>query len=359
LHPALGYLAGWGSLLVGFAAPIAAEALAAGNFANAVWSRADPRIFALALIGLLTLSHIAGWNSSRWTQDLLAVIKVVLVVGFAIIGLALGNNHWPQWLPPNHPTGFPAEPFVSSLFYIAFAFSGWNSAVYAAEEFRNPRRDVPRAMLIGTAAVGVLYLVVNWIFVANLSPAEASVVFEYETRRVTLGHAIAKSLVGAGGATSMSLIIILLFSSAISAMTFVGPRVYSAMAADGLLPKVFAGTGGRLPVASVLLQNGLAAGILLTHDLRQVLENVGAILTLFAALTALSLFKVRLRKAQPHPSLPSLAAAGVYTLSAAWMLFLGFRKSLNLLGWVALMVSVALIAYATTTFLRRRNVARG
>jgi APA family basic amino acid/polyamine antiporter len=282
----------------------------------------------------------------------------LLVVGFAAVGLVLGRNQWPQWVPPIHSTTFPAEPFAASLFYIAFAFSGWNSAVYAAEEFRHPQRDVPRAMLIGTAAVGILYLVVNWIFVANLSPVEASIVSEYEAKRVTLGHLVAKGLIGAGAANIMSVVIILLFGSAISAMTFVGPRIYAAMAADGFLPRVFAGSGGKPPVASVLLQNSLAVAIVLTHNLRQMLENVGAILTLFAALTALSLFKVRLRRLSPKPSILSLTAAGLYTLSAAWMLYFGFKSSMNLLGWIAAVVIVALTAYAITVVLQRRKLVQ-
>src|SRR5262249_32618697 len=155
---------------------------------------------ALSMIGTLTTLHVAGWSNSRFTQDVLAAVKILLVLGFVVVGLTAGSLRWPGWEPPIQSTEFPTEPFVASLFYIAFAFSGWNSAVYAAEEFHNPRGDVPRAMLIGTAAVGILYLLMNWIFVANLSPLEASVVFEYEAKRVTLGHVVATHLIGSGGA---------------------------------------------------------------------------------------------------------------------------------------------------------------
>jgi APA family basic amino acid/polyamine antiporter len=100
------------------------------------------------------------------------------------------------------PTAAPAsrsEAFVGSLFFIAFAFSGWNAAAYAASEFQQPEKDVPRAMLIGCALVAVLYLLVNWVFVANLTPNESRAVFEYETKRVTLGHLVIKDLLGEAG----------------------------------------------------------------------------------------------------------------------------------------------------------------
>lgn len=358
LHPAIGYIAGWGSLLVGFAAPIAAEALAAGNFANTLWPVIQPQSFAITVIGLLTLLHSSGWSSSRWTQDGLAALKVLVVIGFIAVGLATGSSHWPKWEPPIRSDHFPTEAFVASLFYIAFAFSGWNAAVYAAEEFRHPQRDVPRAMLIGTAAVALLYLATNWIFVANLSPIEASVVFEYDAKRVTLGHLVAVQLIGVGGAKVMSAIMIVLFWSAISAMTFVGPRIYAAMAGDGYLPKIFAGKSGKPPIASALLQNGLATVIVLTHGLRQVLENVGAILTLFAALTAISVFRIRWLRRSPTPSSVSLTAAAIYTVCAAWMLYFGFKGSPTLLIWVGTVTGIALTAYAITVVVHRPKSAK-
>jgi APA family basic amino acid/polyamine antiporter len=315
LHPALGYLAGWCSLLIGFSAPVAVDALAAGSFANILWPALEPKVVAVGLVAVLTVFHVVGLRASAWTQNALAIMKACLVVAFAAVGLAGGSHAWPHWQPPSHPAGFPLQAFAGSLFFIAFAFSGWNAAIYASEEFKEPTRDVPRAMLIGCALVAALYLIVNWVFVANLTPEQAkTAVFSYETKRVTLGHLIAQSLVGEAGARIMSAVIVALFVAAISAMTLVGPRVYAAMARDGFLPKVFAGREGRPPAASVLLQSGLAILIILTHRLQEALQNVGAILALFAALTALSLFRVRFARPDlPRPPLISLAAAGLST----------------------------------------------
>ena len=303
------------------------------------------------------LLHAGGFRLSRGTQNLLVAVKATLLLGFGILGLGHAVGHWPQWTPPS-PAENPVAAFAGSLFFVAFAFSGWNAAAYAAEEFRDPRRDVPRAMLIGCLLVAGLYLAVNWVFVSTLTPEQAAVVLSYESQRVTLGHLVMRQLLGDGGARAMSLLTIVAFVSSVSAMLFVGPRVYSAMARDGLLPRVFAGEDGRPPRASVMLQGALALVLLYTHPLQQMLANVGAILTLFAALVALSLFRVRFgRPDLPRPSFASLVAAAVYVAFAAWTLYFGFRGATHLVAWLAVIAAMALGFYAFTARFRQQAPA--
>jgi amino acid transporter len=349
VHPALGYLAGWASLLLGFSAPIAIDAFAAGAFANTLHHSIDPKWFAALTIVLITGVHAVGLRFSVTTQNILVTIKIILVVGFVAAGLAGGHNSWPQWQPPSQPTAFPLGPFMQNLFYIAFAFSGWNAAVYAASEFKNPKRDVPRAMIFGCSIVGLLYLFVNWVFVANLTPEQCKVVFAYETARVTLGHLIMKTLVGDVGAACMSILAVIAFISAMSAMTFLGPRVYSAMARDGFLPRVLQGKEGKPPIGAVILQGAIALFLVFAYQLQQILNNVGAILTLFSALTVFSLFWVRFRnKAPMRPAMTALVAALFYLLLSGVMLYFGFKQSPTLNLWVGASILMALIGYFVT-----------
>jgi APA family basic amino acid/polyamine antiporter len=362
LHPALGYLAGWASLLVGFSAPTALDALAAGAFARAVLPSLEPRLVGAALVVGLTAVHAAGLHLSARVQNALVGVKVLLLLGFVGVGITAGSLAWPAWAPPA-PAADPLGEVVGSLFFIAFAFSGWNAAVYAADEFTRPGRDVPRAMVLGCLAVGALYLVVNYLFVANLTPAEGSVVFRYDAftslqgqdAQVTLGQAVMASLLGPTAGRVMSGVMVLLFVSAMSAMLLVGPRVYAAMAEDGVLPRVLKAKAGAPPTAAVLLQGALALLLLFTHDLRSVLSNVGAVLVLFAALTVAGLFVARARFAAGEgPSRLGLAAATVYLASAAWMLVVGFRRNPTLLGWVGAVALLGLGAYLLTTHGKRR-----
>jgi amino acid transporter len=354
VHPALGYLAGWASLLLGFSAPIAIDAVAAGAFANTLSALIHPKLFAALLIVLLTGVHAIGLRFSVTAQNVLVVIKIALVVGFMAVGLAGGHNSWPEWQPPTQSVAFPLGSFMQNLFYIAFAFSGWNAAVYAASEFKNAKRDVPRAMMLGCAIVGILYLLVNWVFVANLTPEQCKVVFTYETARITLGHLIMRNLVGEVGAACMSILAIVAFVSAMSAMTFLGPRVYAAMANDGFLPRILEAKEGKPPVGAVVLQGAIALFLVFAYRLQEVLNNVGAILTLFSALTVFSLFWVYLRRKQSlKPAPMALAAAFFFLLLSGVMLYFGFKQSPILNLWVGASILAALIGY----FITKKRVA--
>ena len=348
-HPALGYLAGWGSLLVGFSAPVAINALAAGSFATILLPGSNPRVLGVVWIVVLTALHAVGLHASRRTQNALVMLDALLLGGFVAIALGFGSYSWPTWVPTNsHPT-FPVGAFVESLFFVAYAFAGWNTCVYVAGEFRDPERDVPRAMLVGTTLVASLYLVVNWVFVANLTPEDGRIVFEYERSQVTLGHLVVTQLIGPQAGAIMSVLVTCAFTAAASAYTLAGPRVYAEMARDGFLPSFLKGEADRPPVASVILQGSLALVILQTHTLREALTNVGAILTLFAALVSLSIFRVWPRsRSRERPDAVTLAAAAVQVTTAGFMLYIGLRQSTQLLVWIGVVAGAALAGYALT-----------
>jgi APA family basic amino acid/polyamine antiporter len=356
LHPALGYLSGWASLLVGFAAPVAIDALAAGGFAKTVFPRLDPQWTGAALVVALTALHVVGLTVSVRAQNALIFVKVLLLAGFVTVGLVYGHAAWPTWRPPSGGEGFPLGPFAANLLWVSYAFAGWNAVVYVAEEFREPERTVPKAMLIGTLLVALLYFVVNWIFVANLTPQQASVVFNYEeTHQATLAHAVIESLRGPGFARVMSAFTIFVFTSAMSAMILVGPRVYQAMARDGYLPRVFAGAEGRPPVWSIVFQSALSLLFLFSQTLRGLIGSVSAILMLFSALTVLGLVRVWLAPgARARPAGAAVACAALFVAATAYMLWSAFRGSLHLLPWLAVISALALGAWALTSWARER-----
>ena len=238
-------------------------------------------------------------------------------------------------------------------FWIAFAFSGWNAAAYAAEDFKAPRRDVPRAMLIGCGLVAVLYLVINWIFVTNLAPP-----FNVnELDRVTMAHLVVASLAGKTTATVLSALLVVYFVSAVSALTYIGPRVYSAMARDGFLPRILAARGDRPPTGSIVLQGALAIAILHLQRVVDALGNIGAVLVIFSALTVACLFLPRTR---PKPGVGTNLAAALYLATSGLILYYGFKFQFRaLLPWVGGATAMALIAYASTVFAKRGRPAIG
>lgn len=343
IHPYPGYVAGWASLLIGFSATVALDAFAAGAFMKRVFPGVEPKVVGAVIIIGLTLAHALELNWSRRIQNGLVVVKIAFVLGFAALGLALGSWDWPSWTPANPSEGFPAKAFVLNQYWVAFAFSGWNAAIYAAEEFENPRRDVPFACLVGCALVGLLYLVLNWVFVANLTPAAAAAVFAHEETRITLAHVVAVELMGENAGTVVSLVAVLVMISAMSAMTLIGPRVYAAMADDGLLPAVFRTREGKPPLGSVLLQGGIALFLLLVYSVLQVVQSASAVLMLSSGLTAAAVFfAARNEKVRPI----AMVAAAAYIACVATFLIVGSFDSLAVGGSLVGLMVVAGIGYA-------------
>jgi APA family basic amino acid/polyamine antiporter len=347
-HPALGYLAGWASLLVGFSAPTAISAYGAAAFFFTVSGDGDARIGATAIVVVLALLHAAGLRTSRRSQNFLVILKGALVLGFIALGLYFGDNQWPTWQPASRARGV-GLPLATSLLFVAYAFSGWNAAAYATEEFEAPRRNVPRAMLIGCALVGIAYLLVNWVLVANLTPARAAIVFEYEESRVTLAHLVASDFLGNAASRAVSIGIAAVLISSTSAMLLIGPRVYSEMAHDGFLPNWLRGAPGTPPRAAIVLQAVLAVALLYLHTVGELLSNVAGVLIFFSGLVAIGLFRVKRHRTDlPAPRRSALVAAAVYAASSGWLLFVAFRNQTGLVPWVALAIGAALVFYALT-----------
>jgi len=353
IHPFLGYVAGWGSLVLGFSAAIAVDAHAIGSFLNTLLPGPDPLLVGALVIVTITVLQGFDTNLSHRSQNLLVSFKVSFLLLFVLLALTMGDNAMPTWSPPNPTEGFPWIKVIENQFWIAFAFSGWNAAVYTAGEFRNPGRDVPRAMMTGLVVVGLLYLAINWVFVANLTPADAVAVFAYEETRITLAHLIANDIFGPHGGQIVSALVILIFVSAISVMMMIGPRVYAAMADDGFLPAIFKLRDGKPPLNATLLQAVVSLLLLYSHSLREAVLAASAFLLLFTALTAASLFRLRRYDRQPFPSRYQLAASALYILAVTVILVTGLRTAT--VQWYAfgVVMVLAILSYLITLYVNR------
>jgi len=365
LHPAVGYIAGWTSLLVGFSVPVALASLGAGAFAETILPGVDLRITAAILIGIVTVSHAGNLRASKWTQDILAMVKSILIAAFVVVGLSVGSNSVEPWTSAPEADAFPAGAFFTSLIFVSFCYTGWNAATYAAEEFENPRRNVPLSMVVGCTLVMAVYLLVNWVFVANLDHSQMTAWIQGDTDRITLAHLVMQNLLGVGAAKAMSIVVILALASAISAMMLIGPRVYAAMADDRFLPQVFASQAGSPPRASVVLQGALAITLVFMSGFRELLNNVGSILAVASAATVLSLFRRSRWRGDARPGLVPLVGAAVYAMMSGWMVYFAMQSSekVTVVGtqvpslalWMLGIVTAAMIAYSSTLAARRSS----
>jgi len=348
-HPFLGSLAGWTSLLVGFSAPVALAASAIEPFFATLWPGVPSMLVSVTVIVAATASQVFNLRWSKRIQDGFAVLKAVLLAGFIVAGFAFGSHAIPNWRAPDATGSLPVRPFAVALVYIAFAFSGWNTTSYAAEEFRDPRRTVPRAMMMGTAIVTVVYLAVNWIFVANLSGERLVEWLKEDTSRITLAHLLMGELAGARAARLVSLLVVLSLVSSVISMTMVGPRVSAAMAREGFLPQSLAGRAHHPPVGSILLQGALALLLLTTHHFEQLLRSVGSILTLTSGLTVVGVLRLRFAsRAENRPSGLVCGAALFYLAGSSWILWFTLAEAPRTLIWLAIVAAAAAIGYVSS-----------
>lgn len=287
-HPIIGYLSGWISITVGFAAPVALAAIAVSKYA----SQAGFRSAYLGALIVIAISVVHSFNLrvSAAFQNLSTVFKVVFILAFIAAGISIGAA------PENaisYVTSAKAEflsaAFAISLIYVTYAYSGWNAAAYITEEFRSSRTDLPRALIGGTVVVTVLYTLLQYVFLRH-APYEALV------NQVEVGAIAASNMFPASVSALFSGIISLLLVSSISAMVWVGPRVTSKMSEDYRLWSFLRFNGNNIPVKAIWFQAAISIALLLTGTFEQILVYCGMLLNISSALVVLGVFVVRRRQ---------------------------------------------------------------
>lgn len=316
-HPAVGFLSAWVSLIVGFAAPLAAVALAFGIYLHALVPGVPPAWAGAALIVVLSGLHAWQLSVGARVQDILTFAKVALIVAFVVVGLLCGD--WARLVsePPGDAlAALPTAGFAIALIMVSFSYSGWNAAAYVAGEVNNPGRVLPVALSLGTGLVLLLYLGLNAVF---LSAAPASAL----AGKVEVGHIAAERLLGTAGGAALSVLIALGLLSTVGALIVTGPRVYEAVGRD--LPRLRwlarrSGRGG--PALAIALQAVLALGMLFTAGFEALLTYVGFTLSVFAGLTVFGVFLLRRRRSLARPfGMPGYPVTPVLFLSLmAWMI---------------------------------------
>src|SRR5579872_3857444 len=164
-HPAFGFMAGFVSATVGFAAPVALAALALGEYGRSVVPDAPPMALAVGIVWLVSLVQLTGVKHSSTFQLISTVLKVVLITAFLIAGFVIGTPQPVTFTPQASDIGYIASsPFAIGLVFVMYSFSGWNAATYIIGEMRDAGQNLPRALFTGTSIVLVLYVALNAVF---------------------------------------------------------------------------------------------------------------------------------------------------------------------------------------------------
>ena len=306
LHPALGYLAGWVSLLVGFAVPLGAVAFAFGQYMSALGgvASASPRLTGTVIILIAAAVHAVSLTAGARAQAIAVAVELVVIalfIGFGTGQLAHEGLH--NVAAPGRLAGLGV-----ALVIVSYSYQGWNAAVYVGGEVAQPKRNLPRALILGTVLVTALYLGLNAVFVLS---APASLL----AGRVDVGRIAALVLGGPRLATLVSGLIAFVLAICVSSLAMAGPQVAARMAADGFLPRALAVRPGRPPRIALLAQTAIAIVALWTAAFASLLTYVGFTLSLMTAATVLGLVWQR------HKRGPALEVPGWPWVPALFLAF--------------------------------------
>ena len=316
-HPCAGFISGWVSATVGFAAPTALAALTFGSYLNSSGVAVNPLWLATVAIIALTAAHCSTHRHSGGTQTGFTVLKLLLIVAFSFAALTLSPNQQPISLAWDQEASMlmGSGAFAVSLIYVNYAYSGWNAATYISGELENPQLSLPRVLGISTAVVAALYCLLNFVFL-SVAPMEAM------AGKVEVGVIAAEFAFGSTLGTLMGLLLALLLISTISAMTLAGPRVLHRIGQDypRFAPLARENRDG-IPVNAILLQSGTALAFLWTASFEQILVFSGATMALNTFATVLGLFVLRWTR----PTMARPFKVSLYPVTP--MIFLGIT------GW--------------------------
>lgn len=350
-NPLAGYLAGWVTLIFGFAAPMALAAVAAGAYAEVLTGQAIAMPVGLLVLLAVGVVQAAGLQWGELVQNIGVLLKLAIILVFLAGALFSGITEPLRALPTLQTLStITSVPFATAQNYVGFAFAGWSATVYLASQVKDPAKNVPRAMFLGLGAVTLMYMLLNFVFVTSLSPAELQQATQSEGSSITLGHLVAVRLLGEFGGRLASGMIFLILVSVIIAMAMAGPWIADAMARDRYLPSWARWRVGRWGGAGpVGLLVGVALILLVTNTFELMLNAVGVTLALFGALSACAILKVKGRAI----SKGLLLALVVNLLGVIWSVTGTLIAYPMTLLWTALTLGVATILYFATARWRR------
>jgi APA family basic amino acid/polyamine antiporter len=293
-NPFIGFLAGWLSVTVGFAAPVAANAALLGGYMGSI-TGLSPLWFGIPVVVLVAIVHLGKLSNIGLFQSGFTYAKVVLILVLGLLAFSLGTAQPISFLPAEGDGKLIASGgFAISLVYVLYAYTGWNAATYMMDEVRNPEKTVPLALLIGTALVTVLYLFINAAFLYS-TPIEKI------SGQAEVGLIAAESILGAKGGMIMGILISFGLISTISSMTWAGPRVTAAIGRDHVRFQ----TLGKLnkngvPALAVILQAAIVLLLVASATFEQLINYVQALLTISSLMVVIGLVVLRLRRPDLH-----------------------------------------------------------
>jgi APA family basic amino acid/polyamine antiporter len=333
-HPALGFMAGFVSATVGFAAPIALAAMAFGKYFVGVFGVGSPVLLSFVVVWVVTLFHLRNLQIGSAFQNLWTIVKLLLVGALIAAGFLIEPKQEITFLPQSGDTAWIfSGAFAIALVYVMYSYSGWNASSYIIGEVKKPEKNVPRSLLAGTLIVIVAYVLLNAVFLATTPQGEMR-------GQLDVGLIAGKHIFGTNGGRVAGAVICLGLVSAISSMTWIGSRVSMSMGEDHWLLRLL----GRknlhgIPTNAVVLQLLIVNVLLLTRSFESVVQYTQFSLLLCSLFTVLGVMVLRATRpkiARPYRVWAYPMPPIIFAVITLWMMFYLLRwKTIESLAGLA------------------------
>jgi len=291
-HPGVAFLYGWVLLLVIQTGGMAAVSITfARYFVELTGLQARDWVVATAALATLTFINCLGVKTGGRTQSALMVMKIVAISALMIAGLALTGRR--VTITTATEREWSLTSFGAAMVPVLFAYGGWQTANFLAAEVKEPKKNLPRGLLLGVLGVVILYIGVNWVYLRSLGPRVLAAT-------TTPATAVMRMALGQQGAKFIAAAIAISTLGFLSQSILTAPRVYFAMAEDGLFFRAIAWLDPRtrVPVVAIVLQSVWTVVIALSGRYEEILNYVVSMDFLFFGLTATTIFVFRKRAAR-------------------------------------------------------------
>ena len=337
-HPGLAFLYGWVLLLVIQTGGMAAVAVTfARYFVELTYLPISSPMLAAIVLATLTVINCLGVRAGSTVQSILMVLKILAIAMLVVCGFVFASrSENPAALLDRSPSLDLLTAFGAALVPVIFSYGGWQTATFIAGEIKEPRKNLPRGLILGVVGVVVLYLAANVVYVSVLGTTglAASSAPASDVMRRALGDMGAR-IIAAGIAISTA--------GFLSQSMLTAPRVYFAMAKDGLFFNVvgMVHPQSRAPIVAIALQGVLAILIALLGTYERILNYVVSVDTIFFGLTACCIFVFRKREPAGANRVPGHPVTTILFIAVCWLVVINtvYRYPENTLIGIAILLA--------------------
>ncbi len=286
-HPSFGFLSGFISMTIGFAAPLAISAIALGTYAGNLIPVA-PMVIAISVIIILTILNSSSFRTGANFNFVATSINILLILTLCVVGFIKG--HYSGFSFTFHQSDFKQilnPAFAVSLVYVSFAYSGWNSAAYITHQVKDPVKNLPLILITGTLIVMTLYTLLNFVFLYTVPLSDLE-------GKVDIAFIAAQNIFGLSGGKFVAVLISIGLIASINSLLILGPRVTQAIAEDYSLLR-FLGVENKngSPFSATILLTVVALALIWTSTFEQIMTLIGFTLSLFTIMSVTGVFVLR------------------------------------------------------------------